>query len=292
VNAGVRFVTEMCKMRAFVDLWEEIGRERYGVTDTRALMFRYGVQVNSLGLTEPQPENNVYRILIEALAVTLSKRARCRALQLPAWNEALGLPRPWDQQWSLRLQQILAYETDLLEYEDLFDGSHVVTAKTEALKTKPAPCWRSSTPSGGTIDNIDFMKTALVESQRARLKEIEAGRQIVVGVNRYETTETSPLSGGDGSIMAQDHGAESRQIAKLKAWRSKRAKTPSPTRSASSAPPPPAAPTSCRPPSPPPKPASPWASGAPPCAKPSANTAGRPASPSSSRPMARKISRR
>ena len=134
VNAGVRFVTEMCKMRAFVDLWEEIGRERYGVTDTRALMFRYGVQVNSLGLTEPQPENNVYRILIEALAVTLSKRARCRALQLPAWNEALGLPRPWDQQWSLRLQQILAYETDLLEYEDLFDGSHVVTAKTEALK--------------------------------------------------------------------------------------------------------------------------------------------------------------
>jgi (2R)-ethylmalonyl-CoA mutase len=131
VNAGVRFVTELCKMRAFVDLWEEIGRERYGVTDPKALMFRYGVQVNSLGLTEPQPENNVYRILIEALAVTLSKRARCRALQLPAWNEAMGLPRPWDQQWSLRLQQILAYETDLLEYEDIFDGSHVVDAKTK-----------------------------------------------------------------------------------------------------------------------------------------------------------------
>ncbi|HOZ28158.1 MAG TPA: methylmalonyl-CoA mutase family protein, partial [Hyphomonadaceae bacterium] len=222
VNAGVRFVTEMCKMRAFVDLWEEIGRERYGVTDTRALMFRYGVQVNSLGLTEPQPENNVYRILIEALAVTLSKRARCRALQLPAWNEALGLPRPWDQQWSLRLQQILAYETDLLEYEDLFDGSHVVTAKTEALKDEARAMLAKLDASGGTIDNIDFMKTALVESQRARLKEIEAGRQIVVGVNRYETTEASPLSGGDGSIMAQDHGAESRQIAKLKAWRSKR----------------------------------------------------------------------
>ncbi len=222
VNAGVRFVTEMCKMRAFVDLWEEIGRERYGVTDIRALMFRYGVQVNSLGLTEPQPENNVYRILIEALAVTLSKRARCRALQLPAWNEALGLPRPWDQQWSLRLQQILAYETDLLEYEDLFDGSHVVTSKTEALKDQARDMLAKLDASGGTIDNIEFMKKELVESQRARLKEIEAGRQIVVGVNRYQTTENSPLSGGDGSIMATDHGAESRQIAKLKAWRSQR----------------------------------------------------------------------
>ena len=222
VNAGVRFVAEMCKMRAFVDLWEEIGRERYGVTDARALMFRYGVQVNSLGLTEPQPENNVYRILIEALAVTLSKRARCRALQLPAWNEALGLPRPWDQQWSLRLQQILAYETDLLEYEDLFDGSHVVAAKTEALKDEARAMLAKLDASGGTISNIDFMKTALVESQRARLNEIEAGRQIVVGVNRYETTEASPLSGGDSSIMAQDHGAESRQIAKLKTWRARR----------------------------------------------------------------------
>ena len=227
VNAGVRFVTEMCKMRAFVDLWEEIGRERYGVTDKRALMFRYGVQVNSLGLTEPQPENNVYRILIEALAVTLSKRARCRALQLPAWNEALGLPRPWDQQWSLRLQQILAYETDLLEYEDLFDGSHVVMGKTEALKDQARAMLAKLDASGGTIDNIAFMKEELVESQRARLKEIEAGRQIVVGVNRYQTTETSPLSGGPdgssgGSIMATDHGAESRQIAKLKAWRAQR----------------------------------------------------------------------
>ncbi len=222
VNAGVRFVTEMCKMRAFVDLWEEIGRERYGVSDPKALMFRYGVQVNSLGLTEPQPENNVYRILIEALAVTLSKRARCRALQLPAWNEALGLPRPWDQQWSLRLQQILAYETDLLEYEDLFDGSHVVGAKTEALKDGARAMLAKLDAAGGAVANVDFMKTALVESQRARLKEIEAGRQIVVGVNRYETTETSPLSGGDGSIMAVDHFAEDRQIDRLRAWRSQR----------------------------------------------------------------------
>ena len=222
VNAGVRFVTEMCKMRAFVDLWVEIGRERYGVTDARALMFRYGVQVNSLGLTEPQPENNVYRILIEALAVTLSKRARCRALQLPAWNEALGLPRPWDQQWSLRLQQILAYETDLLEYEDLFDGSHVVSAKTEALKSGARAALAAIDAQGGAIENVAFMKTALVNSQLARLKEIETGRMPVVGVNRYQTTEVSPLSGGDGSIMATDHGAESRQIGKLKAWRARR----------------------------------------------------------------------
>jgi (2R)-ethylmalonyl-CoA mutase len=222
VNAGVRFVTEMCKMRAFVDLWEEIGRERYGVSDPRALMFRYGVQVNSLGLTEQQPENNVYRILIEALAVTLSKRARCRALQLPTWNEALGLPRPWDQQWSLRLQQILAYETDLLEYEDLFDGSHVVGAKTEALKDGARAMLAQLDASGGAIDNVPFMKAQLVDSQRARLREIEAGRQVVVGVNRYETTEQSPLSAGDGAVMATDHGAESRQIARLRAWRSQR----------------------------------------------------------------------
>jgi ethylmalonyl-CoA mutase len=222
VNAGVRFVTEMCKMRAFVDLWEEIGRERYGVTDPKALLFRYGVQVNSLGLTEPQPENNVYRILIEALAVTLSKRARCRALQLPAWNEALGLPRPWDQQWSLRLQQILAYETDLLEYEDLFDGSHVVGAKTEALKAEARAMLAKLDAAGGAIENVEFMKTQLVESQRRRLREIEAGRQIVVGVNRYETTEASPLSSGEGAIMTVDHFAEDRQVAKLKAWRAQR----------------------------------------------------------------------
>ena len=209
-------------MRAFVDLWEEIGRERYGVVDAKALRFRYGVQVNSLGLTEPQPENNVYRILIEALAVTLSKRARCRALQLPAWNEALGLPRPWDQQWSLRLQQILAYETDLLEYEDLFDGSHVVTAKTDALKDGAREMLAKLDATGGAIENVDFMKEQLVESQRARLKEIEAGRQTVVGVNRYETTEESPLSAGEGAIMTVDHLAEDRQIEKLKAWRAQR----------------------------------------------------------------------
>jgi (2R)-ethylmalonyl-CoA mutase len=222
VNAGVRFVTEICKMRAFVDLWEEIGRERYGVTDPKALMFRYGVQVNSLGLTEPQPENNVYRILLEALAVTLSKRARCRALQLPAWNEAMGLPRPWDQQWSLRLQQILAYETDLLEYEDLFDGSHVVTAKTEELKAGAREMLSRIDAAGGAMEMVAFMKAELVDSQRARLKEIEAGRQVVVGVNRYETTEASPLSSGDGAFMAVDHFAEDRQIEKLKAWRTQR----------------------------------------------------------------------
>ncbi len=222
VNAGVRFVTEMCKMRAFVDLWEEIGKERYGVSDPKALRFRYGVQVNSLGLTEQQPENNVYRILIEALAVTLSKRARCRALQLPAWNEALGLPRPWDQQWSLRLQQILAYETDLLEYEDLFDGSHVVTAKTDALKDQAREMLAKLDTGGGAIENVEFMKTQLVESQLARLKEIEAGRLPVVGVNRYETTEASPLSAGEGAIMAVDHFAEDRQIEQLKAWRAQR----------------------------------------------------------------------
>src|SRR5262245_4565164 len=222
VNAGVRFVTEMCKMRAFVDLWEEIGRDRYGVTDPKALMFRYGVQVNSLGLTEPQPENNVYRILLEALAVTLSKRARCRALQLPAWNEAMGLPRPWDQQWSLRLQQILAYETDLLEYEDLFDGSHVVGAKTEALKAGARETLAKIDAMGGAVASVELMKTSLVESQRARLKEIEAGRQPVVGVNSYETTEESPLSAGEGAFMTVDHFAEDRQIEKLKAWRTQR----------------------------------------------------------------------
>ncbi|MBI1340086.1 protein meaA [bacterium] len=222
VNAGVRFVTEMCKMRAFVDLWEEIGRERYGVTDPKSLLFRYGVQVNSLGLTESQPENNVYRILIEALAVTLSKRARCRALQLPAWNEAMGLPRPWDQQWSLRLQQILALETDLLEYEDLFDGSHVVTAKTEELKAGARAKLAEIDAMGGAIDAVEFMKRELVASQSARLRGIEAGDQVVVGVNRYETTEASPLSSGDGSILTVDPMVEREEIEKLKAWRSKR----------------------------------------------------------------------
>jgi ethylmalonyl-CoA mutase len=225
VNAGVRFVTELCKMRAFVDLWEEIGRERYGVTDPKALMFRYGVQVNSLGLTEPQPENNVYRILIEALAVTLSKRARCRALQLPAWNEAMGLPRPWDQQWSLRLQQVLAYETDLLEYEDLFDGSHVITEKTEALKTGARAVLAELDARGGATQSIDWMKQALVGAHIKRIKAIESGALTVVGVNRYTETELSPLGAGDGAIQTVDPMEERAQVKDLAAWRSGRSAT-------------------------------------------------------------------
>ncbi len=222
VNAGVRFVTELCKMRAFVELWEEIGRERYGVTSPKALLFRYGVQVNSLGLTEPQPENNVYRILIEAMAVTLSKKARCRALQLPAWNEALGLPRPWDQQWSLRLQQILAYETDLLEYEDIFDGSHVIESKTEELKALARDALADLDARGGATQSIDYMKESLVGAHINRIKAIESGDLTVVGVNRYTETETSPLAGGDGSIQTVDPAEESAQVRDLKEWRSKR----------------------------------------------------------------------
>jgi len=222
VNAGVRFVTELCKMRSFVELWEEIGRERYGVTDPKALLFRYGVQVNSLGLTEPQPENNVYRILIESLAVTLSKNARCRALQLPAWNEALGLPRPWDQQWSLRLQQILAYETDLLEYEDIFDGSHVIEAKTEDLKALARKTLAELDARGGTINSIDYMKESLVEAHIDRIKAIESGELTVVGVNRYTDSEDSPLGAGDGAIQAVDPAEESAQVRDLRAWRSGR----------------------------------------------------------------------
>ncbi|MEO0982636.1 MAG: protein meaA [Pseudomonadota bacterium] len=222
VNAGVRFVTEMCKMRAFVDLWEEIGRKRYGVTDPKSLLFRYGVQVNSLGLTEPQPENNVYRILLEALAVTLSKRARCRALQLPAWNEAMGLPRPWDQQWSLRLQQILAFETDLLEYEDLFDGSHVVEGKTEALKTEARGALAKIDDMGGAIEAVGFMKESLVGAHLERLKAIESGDQTVVGVNRYTETEESPLSAGEAAIVTVDPADEMDQVRALRAWRDQR----------------------------------------------------------------------
>lgn len=222
VNAGVKFVTELCKMRAFVDMWEEIGRERYGVTNPKSLLFRYGVQVNSLGLTEPQPENNVYRILIEALAVTLSKRARCRALQLPAWNEAMGLPRPWDQQWSLRLQQILAYETDLLEFEDLFDGSHVVEAKTNELKEKARAELAKIDAAGGAVDSVEYMKAQLVESQRQRVAGIETGDHMVVGVNAYKETEDSPLSAGEKSIQKVDPLLEAETVAKLKAWRAAR----------------------------------------------------------------------
>jgi (2R)-ethylmalonyl-CoA mutase len=222
VNAGMRFVTEMCKMRAFVDLWEEIVETRYGVTDPKHKLFRYGVQVNSLGLTEQQPENNVYRILIEALAVTISKKARCRALQLPAWNEALGLPRAWDQQWSLRLQQILAYETDLLEFGDLFDGNPVVAAKVEALKAEANAEMKRIEEMGGAIAAVPYMKSKLVESNTKRLEAIESGDMTVVGVNRFTETEPSPLTTGEGSIMVVDPAVEADQIANLRAWRDAR----------------------------------------------------------------------
>jgi (2R)-ethylmalonyl-CoA mutase len=225
VNAGVRFVTEMCKMRAFVDLWDEICEKRYGVTDPKLRRFRYGVQVNSLGLTEQQPENNVYRILLEMLAVVLSKKARARAVQLPAWNEALGLPRPWDQQWSLRMQQIVAYETDLLEYGDIFDGSRVVEAKVEALKSEAREELARIEAMGGAIAAVEssYMKQRLVESNAARLRKIESGEQIVTGVNKFQETEPSPLSaGGDGGIQTVPESVEREQIESLKAWRAAR----------------------------------------------------------------------
>lgn len=222
VNAGIRFVTEMCKMRAFVDLWDEICAERYGVEDPKYRRFRYGVQVNSLGLTEQQPENNVYRILIEMLAVTLSKNARARAVQLPAWNEALGLPRPWDQQWSMRMQQIMAFETDLLEYGDLFDGNPVVAAKVDALKDGARAELANLESMGGTIAAIDYMKGRLVESNADRVNGIEKGETVVVGVNRFTTTEPSPLMDADGGIMMVDEAVEAEQIARLNDWRSLR----------------------------------------------------------------------
>ncbi|MDC0135814.1 protein meaA [Sulfitobacter sp.] len=222
VNAGIRFVTEMCKMRAFVDLWDEICETRYGVTDPKYRRFRYGVQVNSLGLTEQQPENNVYRILIEMLAVTLSKKARARAVQLPAWNEALGLPRPWDQQWSMRMQQILAYETDLLEFDDLFDGNPAVDAKVEELKAGARAELAHIDSMGGAIDGIDYMKSRLVDSNAERLGRIEAGETIVVGVNKWQKGEPSPLMTGDGGIMTVDPAVEAEQIAMLDAWRAQR----------------------------------------------------------------------
>ncbi len=222
VNAGMRFVTEICKMRAFVELWDEITAERYGVENPKFRRFRYGVQVNSLGLTEPQPENNVYRILIEMLAVTLSKGARARAVQLPAWNEALGLPRPWDQQWSLRMQQILAYETDLLEYGDIFDGSVEINRKVAALKEEARAELTSIDGMGGAVAAIDYMKRALVESNTERLRGIESGEQIVVGVNKWTETETSPLSAGEGAIQVIDPAVEAQQIERLKAWRDER----------------------------------------------------------------------
>lgn len=224
VNAGIRFVTEICKMRAFTELWDEICRERYQVEEEKYRRFRYGVQVNSLGLTEQQPENNVYRILLEMLAVTLSKNARARAVQLPAWNEALGLPRPWDQQWSLRLQQIMAYETDLLEYGDLFDGSAEVTRKVEELKAGARDELARIDEMGGSIPAVEtgYMKQKLVESNATRLAAIEAGEQIVVGVNKFAEGEDSPLTAGDGSILTVDPKAEAEQIERLKAWRDQR----------------------------------------------------------------------
>ncbi|TBW33968.1 protein meaA [Siculibacillus lacustris] len=224
VNAGMRFVTELCKMRAFGRLWDEITRERWGVTDEKNRRFRYGVQVNSLGLTEPQPENNVYRILIEALAVTLSRDARARAVQLPAWNEALGLPRPWDQQWSLRMQQILAYETDLLEYADIFAGSTEIEAKVEALVAEARAELAAIEAMGGAVAAVEssYMKQKLVESNTRRLEAIEAGTATVVGVNRFRETEPSPLTTGEGSILTVPAHVEAEAIAGLAAWRAAR----------------------------------------------------------------------
>ncbi|NHQ75440.1 protein meaA [Roseovarius gahaiensis] len=222
VNAGIRFVTEMCKMRAFVDLWDEICAERYGVEDPKYRRFRYGVQVNSLGLTEQQPENNVYRILIEMLAVTLSKKARARAVQLPAWNEALGLPRPWDQQWSMRMQQILAYETDLLEFDDLFDGNPAVDAKVEALKDGARHELANIDSMGGAVDAIEYMKSRLVDSNADRLNKIERNETVVVGVNKWTEGEPSPLMGEDGGIMVVDPAVEADQIGRLNEWRAQR----------------------------------------------------------------------
>ncbi|HRW14504.1 MAG: protein meaA [Rhodobacteraceae bacterium] len=222
VNAGIRFVTEMCKMRAFAELWDELARDRYGVTEERLRRFRYGVQVNSLGLTEQQPENNVYRILLEMLAVVLSKRARARAVQLPAWNEALGLPRPFDQQWSLRMQQIVAYETDLLEYGDLFDGNPAVAARVDDLKEAARAELAHIEAMGGAVAAIGYMKGRLVSANAARLARIESGETVVVGVNRYVEGEPSPLTAGDGGIMTVDPGLEAERIAALAEWRAAR----------------------------------------------------------------------
>ena len=225
VNAGVRFVEEMCKMRAFVQLWDELTLERYGVTDPKQRRFRYGVQVNSLGLTEAQPENNVQRIVLEMLAVTLSKGARARAVQLPAWNEALGLPRPWDQQWSLRMQQVLAFESDLLEYDDLFEGSTVVAAKVEELVSGARAEIDRVQELGGAVPAVEsgYMKSALVASHALRRQRIEAGEDIVVGVNRFETTEPNPLTADlDAAIQTVDHDVEAKAVEAVRAWREQR----------------------------------------------------------------------
>ena len=222
VNAGIRFITEMCKMRAFVDLWDEICEARYKVINPKYRRFRYGVQVNSLGLTEQQPENNVYRILIEMLAVTLSKNARARAVQLPAWNEALGLPRPWDQQWSMRMQQIMAFETDLLEYDDLFDGNPAVDKKVQTLKEGARHELANLDSMGGAISAIEYMKSRLVDSNAERLNRIERNDTTVVGVNKFTNGEDSPLTAGDGGIMVVDPTVEGNQIMRLNRWRAER----------------------------------------------------------------------
>jgi ethylmalonyl-CoA mutase len=224
VNAGLRFITEMCKLRAMAEMWEDITANRYGVADPKQRLFRYGVQVNSLGLTEQQAENNVYRILIEMLAVTLSKDTRARAVQLPAWNEALGLPRPWDQQWSLRMQQILAYETDLLEYGDIFAGSTEIAKKVAALKHEARQELDAILGMGGAVAAVEnsYMKSQLVESNARRVEAIERGEQIVVGVNRFTETEPSPLAAGEGAILTVSPEVEAEQIAKLEEWRAKR----------------------------------------------------------------------
>jgi len=221
VNAGIRFVEEICKLRAMTEMWDRIGLERYGVQDPKQRRFRYGVQVNSLGLTEAQPENNVQRIVLEMLGVTLSKRARARSIQLPAWNEALGLPRPWDQQWSLRMQQVLAFETDLLEYGDLFDGSHVVEAKTAELREAAQAELDDVLSQGGAFDAVETLKSRLVASMAARTRRIESGEQVVVGVNRFVETAESPL-GGEGAILTVDPAVGEQMIADVQAWRSAR----------------------------------------------------------------------
>jgi (2R)-ethylmalonyl-CoA mutase len=221
VNSGIRFVEEVCKMRAFTRLWDEITLERYGITDPKARRFRYGVQVNSLGLTEAQPENNVQRIVLEMLGVTLSKDARTRSLQLPAWNEALGLPRPWDQQWSLRMQQVLAYESDLLDYDDIFAGSHVIEGLTDEIAAAARAELDDVLAHGGAFAAIEELKGRLVSSNTERVRRIESGEQVVVGVNRFTETAESPLA-GDESILRVDPALEAETIAELDAWRASR----------------------------------------------------------------------
>jgi (2R)-ethylmalonyl-CoA mutase len=221
VNAGIRFIEEMCKLRAFTELWDRIGRERYNITDEKARRFRYGVQVNSLGLTEAQPENNVQRIVLEMLAVTLSKKARARSVQLPAWNEALGLPRPWDQQWSLRMQQVLAFETDLLEYADIFDGSHVVEQRTEEIRDAAWIELQEILELGGAFEAIEDLKGRLVSSMADRTRRIETGDQIVVGMNAFTESAESPL-GGDGNILTVNPAVEAETVNDTNAWRTAR----------------------------------------------------------------------